>query len=187
MSHFVRCDRCNTEEHVMGTINLPPGWQKICNADLCEPCCMLVRDFIRFTPADAARLPVEPVESVAPLAPVGDKLFETAPEAPCATTQIAQTERSATTQMAGNGNQKNGTTNPVESKSAQTATVPSEQIASTADASNAPNSANSSICQSECSTEERVRTRAANRRKKLAGADPPPPDAQPGTEPGAQP
>jgi len=38
----------------------------------------------------------------------------------------------------------------------------------------------------ETSLEERIRTRAIKSRKKLAGT-PPPPDAQPGTEPGAQP
>jgi len=161
----------------MGTINLPPGWQKICNADLCEPCCMLVRDFIRFTPADAARLPVEPVESVAPLAPVGDKLFETAPvksladvspERGTGETGCASSVGAAPEVEAGRGNPEiNPTVAGDSSRESQSGT-----------------SANPSL---ETSTEERVRTRAANRRKKLAGADPPPPDAQPGAEPGAQP
>ena len=29
-------------------------------ADLCEPCCQLIREFIHFRPGDAERLPVEP-------------------------------------------------------------------------------------------------------------------------------
>ncbi len=80
MSHFVKCDRCSVEDSVLGTVTLPPGWQKICGADLCEPCCTLVRDFIRFKPSDAEKLPVEPIEPIEPLPPAGDKLFETAPE-----------------------------------------------------------------------------------------------------------
>lgn len=95
MSHFVRCDRCNIEDAVTGTITLPPGWQKICGADLCEPCCMMVRDFIRFKPGDAERLPVEPIpEEVAPAATAKTELFETAPEvkpqSPVDTTAIAE-------------------------------------------------------------------------------------------------
>jgi len=79
MSRFVRCDRCDAENAVIGTLSLPPGWQKICEADLCESCSTLVRDFIRFKAADAAKLPVEPIpEELA--GPIPDKLFETAPE-----------------------------------------------------------------------------------------------------------
>lgn len=82
MSHFVRCDRCAREEYVMGTVTMPPGWQKIMSADLCEPCCMIVRDFIKFKPSDAEALPVEPVPNEPPPAPAADgtKLFETTPE-----------------------------------------------------------------------------------------------------------
>ena len=87
MSHFVRCDRCAREEHVLGTITLPPGWQKIMSADLCEPCCMIVRDFIRFKPSDAEALPIEPASTEPPPAPAedGTKLFETKPEEQCVT------------------------------------------------------------------------------------------------------
>jgi hypothetical protein len=80
MSHFVRCDRCATEDSVMGTISLPPGWQKICGADLCEPCCMMVHDFIRFKPSDAEKLPIEPIPAelkATQAGPISDKLFET--------------------------------------------------------------------------------------------------------------
>lgn len=81
MSHFVKCDRCHIEEGVMGTISLPPGWQKITGADLCEACCSLVHDFIRFTPERAAAVPVESVasEELPMPEPSPDKLFETAP------------------------------------------------------------------------------------------------------------
>lgn len=64
----------------MGTVSLPPGWQKILHAHLCEACCFMVREFINFKASDAARLPVEPVEEVAHVPPVGDKLFEDAPK-----------------------------------------------------------------------------------------------------------
>ncbi len=80
MSHFIRCDRCDRQDSVMGQLSLPPGWQTILHADLCEPCCQIVKEFIRFKPSDAERLPVEPIEEVASTPPVGDKLFETAPE-----------------------------------------------------------------------------------------------------------
>lgn len=94
MSHFVRCDRCNVEDAVMGTVTLPPGWQKICGVDLCEPCCMLVRDFIRFKPSDAAALPVEPIPAEAQPAPEpskdGTRLFETKPTPPNVITKIAE-------------------------------------------------------------------------------------------------
>lgn len=80
MSHFIRCDRCDKQTVVIGKLSLPPGWQTICYADLCEPCCQLVHDFVRFRSSDAARLPVEPIEEVAQIAPVGDALFEIAPE-----------------------------------------------------------------------------------------------------------
>lgn len=82
MSHFVQCDRCDTKEHVMGTVSLPPGWQKILQHDLCEPCCMMIRDFIRFKPGDAAKLPVEPIPAEPAPEPstTGEKLFETAPQ-----------------------------------------------------------------------------------------------------------
>ncbi len=79
MSRFVRCDRCDTEDSVIGTLSLPPGWQKICEVDLCESCCATVREFIRFRPSDADRLPVEPIPDQ-PSGPIPDKLFETAPE-----------------------------------------------------------------------------------------------------------
>ena len=156
----------------MGTINLPPGWQKICNADLCEPCCMLVRDFIRFTPSDAARLPVEPVEAVAPLAPVGDKLFETAPEESCVTPAVSNAAPMTECR-------------DVVAIGAQTlpAGIPMTTSLTSTTSTETTNRSNLN----ETSTEERVRTRAANRRKKLAGADPPRPDVQPSTEPGAQP
>jgi hypothetical protein len=158
MSHFVRCDRCATEEHVMGTISLPPGWQKICNADLCEPCCMLVRDFIRFTPADAARLPVEPIEDVTPLAPVGDKLFETAPEEICATPADFTVAPTTDSQNAG----ATGAQTPPAGIPTTTSSTTSTEMKTT------PSNLD------ECSTEERVRTRAAKRRKKLLGPDTPP-------------
>jgi hypothetical protein len=83
MSHFVRCDRCAMEDSVMGTISLPPGWQKICGADLCEPCCAMVHDFIRFKPSDADRLPIEPIPAelkATQAGPISDKLFETESE-----------------------------------------------------------------------------------------------------------
>lgn len=84
MSHFVRCDRCSIESAVMGTVTMPPGWLKVFSADLCERCCEVVRDFIRFRPSDAAALPVEPIPTEAQPAPEpskdGDKLFETTPE-----------------------------------------------------------------------------------------------------------
>lgn len=82
MSHFIRCDRCDRQDTVMGQLSLPPGWQTILHADLCEPCCQIVKEFIRFKPSDAARLPVEPIPSEPAPVPSasGDKLFETAPE-----------------------------------------------------------------------------------------------------------
>lgn len=82
MGHFIRCDRCEKQDVVMGTLSLPPGWQNVLHADLCEPCCQVVREFIRFKVSDAANLPVEPIEEPASTAPVGDKLFEIAPEVP---------------------------------------------------------------------------------------------------------
>lgn len=89
MSRFVRCDRCDTENAVIGTLSLPPGWQKICEADLCESCSALVREFIRFKASDAAKLPVEPIPQEL-ARPIPDKLFETAPEPPTAMEQIAE-------------------------------------------------------------------------------------------------
>ena len=85
MSHFVRCDRCDVAEfHITPNLTLPPGWTKVLNADLCERCSEIVRDFIRFKPGDAAKLPVEPIPEEAKPAPEpskdGEKLFETAPE-----------------------------------------------------------------------------------------------------------
>lgn len=81
MSRFIRCDRCTTENAVIGTVSLPPGWLNICGSDLCERCCETVRDFIRFRPSDADRLPVEPIPlEVGPTDAPPDKLFETAPE-----------------------------------------------------------------------------------------------------------
>jgi hypothetical protein len=147
MSHFVRCDRCDTEEHVMGTINLPPGWQKICNADLCEPCCMMVRDFIRFKASDAARLPVEPIPKVATLAPVGDKLFETAPEPQVSADPLRVSEQASNGKLV----PKNGADGDPEGQT-QPASAESPTV--------------------ECSTEERLRTRAVKRRKKLQDAPP---------------
>jgi hypothetical protein len=80
MSHFVRCDRCSIESSVLGSVTLPPGWLKVFSADLCERCCEVVRDFIRFKPSDAAALPIEPIPVEALPAPEpskgGDTLFE---------------------------------------------------------------------------------------------------------------
>jgi hypothetical protein len=36
VSHFIRCDRCPTETHVLGTVSMPPGWIKVMGSDLCE-------------------------------------------------------------------------------------------------------------------------------------------------------
>lgn len=81
MSRFIRCDRCTLENAIIGTVTLPPGWQTICHADLCERCCETVREFIRFRPSDADKLPVEPIPTEAQPAPApsedGSKLFET--------------------------------------------------------------------------------------------------------------
>jgi hypothetical protein len=82
MSHFIKCDRCDKQDAVIGKLSLPPGWQTILYMDLCEPCCQVVKEFLRFRPSQAANLPVEPREEVPTAEPVGDKLFETAPEAP---------------------------------------------------------------------------------------------------------
>jgi hypothetical protein len=80
MSHFIRCDRCEKEDRVIGQLSLPPGWQTILHTDLCEPCCQIVREFIRFRASDAASLLVEaPPEDVL-TEPIPEKLFETAPE-----------------------------------------------------------------------------------------------------------
>ena len=80
MSRFIRCDRCATENAVIGTVSLPPGWLNICGSDLCERCCETVRDFIRFRPSEAERLPVEPIPlEVGPTDAPPDKLFETSP------------------------------------------------------------------------------------------------------------
>jgi hypothetical protein len=83
MSHYVRCDRCSKEDcYVTSALKLPPGWERILNKDLCEPCVQIVNDFIRFKPG------VTPVEEVMPYteqapAPAksedGTKLFETEP------------------------------------------------------------------------------------------------------------
>jgi len=89
MSRFVRCDRCDTENAVIGTLSLPAGWQKICEADLCESCSAMVREFIRFKASDAAKLPVEPIPQEL-AGPIPDKLFETAPEPTAASEQIAE-------------------------------------------------------------------------------------------------
>lgn len=80
MSHFVKCDRCSIQDHVTGTISLPPGWSKVMGNDLCEPCCRIVRDFINFRPEHDAALPVEPIPAElstepAPTQAPGDKLF----------------------------------------------------------------------------------------------------------------
>ncbi len=79
MSHFIRCDRCDKQDVTMGTLSLPPGWQNILHSDLCEPCCLIVRDFIRFKLSDAANLPIEPIEQPAVLCQASEQLFETAP------------------------------------------------------------------------------------------------------------
>lgn len=80
MSHFVRCDRCELENVVLGTVTLPPGWVKVLNADLCEACSVVVRDFIHFKPSYVSHLPTEPVPDETMHGPASDKLFETEPE-----------------------------------------------------------------------------------------------------------
>jgi hypothetical protein len=162
MSHFIKCDRCGTQDSVLGTVSLPPGWQKVCNSDLCEPCCQIVRDFIRFRPSDAAALPVEPIpEDTTPLEPSKDKLFETAPEV-----KPNEEDQSAPAPAAENQQA------PSEAKPDKSA--PTAQVMGPAPVD-------------ETSTEERARTRKS---RKLRGqdailpdprkpSDPPPPGVQP--------
>lgn len=76
MSHFIKCDRCGAKENTLSAIGLPPGWQKILGADLCEFCCKLLSDFIYFKPSDAAALPVEPI----PEGAIKEELFDVSPE-----------------------------------------------------------------------------------------------------------
>lgn len=141
MSRFIRCDRCNSEEYVMGTVSMPPGWAKICDADLCEWCSKVVRDFIRFKPSDAERLPVEPIEVIAP---VGDKLFETTPE-PNAVDDV--TNRPMSTEKRGPDASLIGESLGTREQSSSSGTSPAS---------------------AECSTEERKRQRT---KRKLRGQD----------------
>ena len=157
MSRFIRCDRCTIENAVIGTVSLPPGWQTICHADLCERCCEIVRDFIRFRPSDAERLPVEPipVEISASSDAPPDKLFETAPEEPCVTpadsTAVTTTD-SQDAAATGAPTPPAGTTTKSETSSttSTTLTTPSSPDA-------------------EASQEERARTRKT--RKRLQGVN----------------
>ena len=104
----------------MGQLSLPPGWQTILHADLCEPCCQIVKEFIRFKPSDAARLPVEPIEEVASTPPVGDKLFETAPEAKSDDSVTATEARPTGAEWKADSMQPNAA--PVLNPSAETST-----------------------------------------------------------------
>ena len=161
MSRFIRCDRCPAESAVIGTVSLPPGWQTICHADLCERCCEIVRDFIRFRASDADRLPVEPIPlEVGPTDAPPDKLFETAPEELCATpadsnavpgTDSRDVAATASILPAGTTMKRSTTTIPTT----EMATIPSSP-------------------ESEASTEERARTRRVKNRP------PAPPPPQPG-------
>jgi hypothetical protein len=144
MSHIVRCDRCPTEEHVMGTVSLPPGWQKVLGSDLCEPCCSLVREFIRFKPGQFVPEEPIPVALVESDSPVSDKLFETAPEP-----QVSADSREA------------GSTPAMGSSAHDSATVGEPE------GKTQPASAENPL--QECSTEETERTRKT--RKKLQGQD----------------
>jgi hypothetical protein len=177
MSHYIRCDRCATESAVMGSISLPPAWQKICGADLCETCCALVHDFIRFKPSDAADLPVEPIpaELLSP-GPASDKLFETAPEEkPDADPPVPM---SAATDHA-SASPTGPAANPAptsDSAALHGSAVRGKHDPADPDHAPAPPPAPTGIppAVDETSAEERVRTRAAKRRKKLLGQDAPP-------------
>ena len=166
MSHFVRCDRCDVAEfHITPNLTLPPGWTKVLNADLCERCSEIVRDFIRFKPGDAAKLPVEPIpqEIKEPPAPStdGTKLFETVP---------IETPESS---------QVDGVTNlPMSTGNAASAPVSRDESIGTREIS--PSSGIN-----ESSTEERAKTRKT--KKRLAGVEavipppaPPPADKRTG-------
>ncbi len=169
MSHFIRCDRCDRQDTVMGQLSLPPGWQTILHADLCEPCCQIVKEFIRFKPSDAERLPVEPIPSEpAPVPSVsGDKLFETAPEAKREETQP-------------------GTTPAIENRETPSPSQPTESAPTLEAVGHSP--------VDETSTEERARTRKAKAnikvKVKLAGQDAILPDVRkpepPAPDPGVQ-
>jgi hypothetical protein len=167
MSHFIRCDRCNLEEYVMGTVSMPPGWAKICDADLCEWCSKVVRDFIRFKPSDAQRLPVEPIPATA--VRTDGKLFETAPEEePCVTpadsTAVPMTDSQDAAAI--------GAPTPPVGMTRTTKT--NTETGTTTSSSQPP---------LDASTEERARTRKT--RKKLAGVDAILPDKRIPAEPGA--
>ena len=167
MSRFIRCDRCTTENAVIGTVSLPPGWQTICHADLCERCCEIVRDFIRFRPSDAEKLPVEPISlEVGPTDAPPDKLFETSPEEPCvmpADSSAAPTTDSQDAAVTGVPTPPAGTTSPTITTIA-TATKMS------------PTSPDD-----EASTEEKARTRKTRKRLMGQGAIlPDPRKPQPG-------
>lgn len=168
MSHFVRCDRCATENHVMGTISLPPGWQKVFAADLCESCCELVRDFIRFRPSDAERLPIEPIPQEF-AGPTSDKLFETAPEEKPNAEQpvhVSAANASSTPAAADPRTPANGAAPhdslPVVADGAKPALPSTDHAPAPADPL------------AESSAEERIRTKAAKRRKKQLGQEAPP-------------
>jgi hypothetical protein len=147
MSHFVRCDRCEKEVAVLGTVTLPPGWIKVLGSDLCDdPCSGLVRDFIRFKPSDAAKLPVEPIP-VAELESIGlvsDKLFETAPEVKSEEANAAPAPTATNPEAPSQGERPQG-----ETPAQTVGTAPID----------------------ESSTEERVRTRRAKAKAKLQGQD----------------
>jgi hypothetical protein len=154
MSHFIRCDRCDRQDSVIGTVSLPPGWQKVLAVDLCEQCCHIVRDFIRFKPSDAEGLPVEPIEEpAASIAPVGDKLFETAPE-PTISADSHQSEE----------------------------TCSQGEVSTSSNATAGEPAGKTQPASAECSTEERTRTRKTRKiglKPKLQGQDAILPDARP--------
>jgi hypothetical protein len=159
VSHFIRCDRCAIQDNVLGTVSLPPGWMKVLGADLCEPCCQVVRDFIRFKISDAARLPVEPIEEPAATGPADDKLFEIAPEpAP----QVSADSRMVS-EHASNGK-----------------LVPDDATTGESVGKTQPASA-------ESSTEEVNRENRRKRRSKLAGQDAILPDPRPKPDDDARP
>ena len=164
MSHFVRCDRCATENTVMGTLSLPPGWQKMCAADLCESCCELVRDFIRFKPSDAERLPVEPIPQEFAGGPASDKLFETAPEekpnADHAVPVSADHANPSPVAAATDGGSSEDARRSDDGL--RRASDGAQHLVSGADHAPAP-----ADPLAESSAEERIRTKAAKRRKKL--------------------
>lgn len=156
MSRFIRCDRCTLENAIIGTVTLPPGWQTICHADLCERCCETVREFIRFKPSDADKLPVEPIPAEPAPAPSesGDKLFETSPEGPCVT--LADSAAAPMT----DSHDADVIGAPIPPAGMTTKSATSSMTSMTPTTPSSPSA--------EASTEERVRTRKF---RKLRGQD----------------